>query len=112
MGSEMCIRDSSSSDDGSLTTEEGHKVRNHGSKDAATYLGDKGHTPDSVDAIFGEGSKSGSDGRHDNASGQAKTPTTVTVGANGDWARENNETGDIIQVNDKNNPDQPIPEIE
>lgn len=98
--------------DNADTTPEGREIRDHGKKGSGQeYIEGQGHTGESVDEIFGEGSTEVDDGGHDNASGQEKTPTTVTAGPNGkDWARTNNDTGQITQVNDRNNDRQPIPE--
>ena len=98
--------------DNADTTPEGREVRDHGKKGSGQeYIEGQGHTGESVDEIFGEGSTEIDDGGHDNASGTDRTPTTVTIGPNGkDWARTNNDTGQITQVNDRNNDRQPIPE--
>jgi hypothetical protein len=103
--------DNESNDGDGHTTPDGNKVRGHGKKGSGEdYIKGQGHTDETVDDIFGDGSEEVDDGGHDNASGQEKTPTTVTVGQNGDWARTNDETGEIVQVNDRNNPRQPTPQ--
>lgn len=95
--------------DGNWTTPAGNKVRNHGkSGDGQAYAESKGHTAGTIDDIFSEEAET-YPGSHDNASGEKRTGTTVTVGENGDWAQVNDETGEIIQVNDKNNDRQKPP---
>lgn len=110
-GTIIAVTNDETGESGSHTTPEGKEVRDHGKKGSGEeYIEGQGHSGESVDGIFGEGSETFDDGGHDNASGEAKTPTEVTVSPNGDWARTNTETGEIIQVNDRNNPRQPIPE--
>lgn len=94
---------------GNWTTEGGNVVRNHGGRgDGREYAEGKGHTGQTVDDIFGSTVDS-YPGSHDNATGKEKVGTTVVVGENGDWAQVNDKTGEIIQLNDKNNPRQQPP---
>jgi hypothetical protein len=96
--------------DGSLTTPGGNRVRNHGRRgNGGEYLAGKGHTPETVDEILGNPADSYPAAKGDTSTG-GEVGATVNVGEGGDWAVVNDETGEVIQVNDRNNSRQPPPD--
>lgn len=66
-------------------------------------------TPGSVDEILGNPVDSCRTAKGDTSTG-GEVGATVNVGESGDWAVVNDETGEVIQVNDRNNPRQPPPD--
>ncbi|MDO5643518.1 MAG: hypothetical protein Q4G26_14180 [Paracoccus sp. (in: a-proteobacteria)] len=90
-------------------TPKGNTVRGHGSRGSGEeYLAGKGHSPESVDEIIDFPTSKSPASRGDTSTG-GKQGATILFGRNGDWVLINNETGAVIQVNDRYNPRQEPP---
>lgn len=92
---------------GDFTTPNGNVVREHGRRGTGEeYMLELGHDAASVDAIFENPISVEPSSRRDNATGER---LTIYFGANGNWALVN-QSGEIIQLNDRLNRRQPLPE--
>jgi SPP1 gp7 family putative phage head morphogenesis protein len=88
---------------GDFTTPAGHTVQAHGSRGSGEeYLTGKGHTPESVDEIIENPTGTYPASRGDTSTG-GRQGATILFGPNGDWVLVNDETGAVIQVNDRYN---------
>jgi hypothetical protein len=88
----------------------GNRIRNHGSRgNGQEYIEGKGHTPGSVDEILDNPADNYPSAQGDTSSGGTQG-ATVVIGQSGDWVVINDETGEVIAVNDRDNPRQEPPE--
>jgi len=93
---------------GESTTPDGRPIRDHGRQGSGSdYLTGKGHTPDQVDDIINNPSDSYPTAKGDHRKGE---PATAHVDDDGNFVVINDKTGEIIQVNDRNNPKQQPPD--
>lgn len=95
--------------DGSTITPGGHTMLNHDRRgDGGRYFFGKVHTPDSIDRIL-DIPADRYPTRHGDTASSGQQGATVVMGEDGDWVIVNDETGQITQVNDRNNPRQQPP---
>lgn len=86
----------------------GTPIRDHGRQgNGREYIGGKGWTPDDIDSVLDEPAEKYPGKRGDHRTGHG---TKVYVDKDGNFVVVNEETGEVIQVNDRNNPRQTKPE--